>query len=828
MTGPTEIVAPDRPRARREDGARRLHRPASSVRLASAVAAAVAGPITIVGAVLIVLRLFAFGGLLSHQYPDVLPFWLPTYCFLGKTLAAGHIAAWNPHVMGGAPFAADPQSGWLYLPAMTLFTALGCGTAIRWFIVLQPLLAGLGLYGFLRSERASRAASTVGGLALAMPLAGSYLSLNLPFAGTLAWTAVALAVLSRVVRARTWSTRLLWLVALGITWTQLAASNLSDGLVIGTGAMAAYLVPRLVADLRARTRGGRETLLVVVALAVGLPLVGLAFFVPRFAYLPRTSIGQGYRRLFFLSKALTGNQTFGLVFGKGVGPTWPVRLALTPGAYLGLTALALAFAGWRSPRLRAVAIGFAVYAGICYVLMLEHVAKAMPAFFRNSNAGGFYFHDPSRFRFGLLVGLAVLAGIGVDAWRVAGRWWERLALVVPGVLVWCVLPWEFGNGRPTHIFWFGLAAGAVALALTAWRGTLAAVVPAVLAVELCMNGLAGQVPKYQLPAGSLPYDPLHGPINTLLRPDVRADVYVRRDQIVQYLERAGLGRYLSYDPSIYDPRGYHVRQRSWFWGLLGMQQSMLFGDGLEEGQGYNPAQELRYWSFVRAVEDKAIRYNGAAFVHPPPVALNLLQVRWLVGRTNGRGVPLLGSRIVLRDGHWSLWSVPNAAPRASVLTAWRIVGSRDAALTAVRSASFDPDADAVVEERPSFASRRAGAANRNSDSASFRWIGLDSARVDLVSAHPAVVLVRNSYDPHWHASVDGAPAKVLAADLIDQGIAVGAGRHEIVLTYDDPTVGYGLAGSAVAIAAAVGLALWLRVRRRAGGDPVTPASQSVS
>ena len=30
---------------------------------------------------------------------------------------------------GGAPFAADPQSGWTYLPAMVLFTALPVSAA---------------------------------------------------------------------------------------------------------------------------------------------------------------------------------------------------------------------------------------------------------------------------------------------------------------------------------------------------------------------------------------------------------------------------------------------------------------------------------------------------------------------------------------------------------------------------------------------------------------------------------------------------------------------------------------------------------------------------
>src|SRR5947207_262359 len=84
--------------------------------------------------------------------------------------------AWNPAVMGGVPFAADPQSGWMYAPVMVLFTALPCDVAIRAMVVLQPILAGLGIYWFTRIEGLSRPAATVGGLALALMISAGELA----------------------------------------------------------------------------------------------------------------------------------------------------------------------------------------------------------------------------------------------------------------------------------------------------------------------------------------------------------------------------------------------------------------------------------------------------------------------------------------------------------------------------------------------------------------------------------------------------------------------------------------------------------------------------
>src|SRR5437868_3049609 len=75
---------------RRESEPRFAGAPRARLRGAATV---LAGPALIVGSVLVVLHSFAFGGRLTLQHVDILSQWLPTYCFLGKSLAAGHIPA---------------------------------------------------------------------------------------------------------------------------------------------------------------------------------------------------------------------------------------------------------------------------------------------------------------------------------------------------------------------------------------------------------------------------------------------------------------------------------------------------------------------------------------------------------------------------------------------------------------------------------------------------------------------------------------------------------------------------------------------------------------
>src|SRR5215211_8303447 len=61
---------------------------------------------------------------------DTTTFFYPMYRLLGERLRAGDIPGWNPSLFSGAPFAADPESGWTYAPAMLLFTVLPVWLAV--------------------------------------------------------------------------------------------------------------------------------------------------------------------------------------------------------------------------------------------------------------------------------------------------------------------------------------------------------------------------------------------------------------------------------------------------------------------------------------------------------------------------------------------------------------------------------------------------------------------------------------------------------------------------------------------------------------------------
>jgi hypothetical protein len=758
---------------------------------APAVARAAGGPVLIVAAVLFVLHDFAFGGMAPSQQNDVLGFWLPNHCFLGRSLAGGDIPGWNPHVLAGVPMAADPQSGWMYLPAMALYSALPCAAALPAFIVLQPLLAGVAVYWFVRSEGLSRIAATVAGLALALAMAGSRIAVSLPVAGSLAWSAVLLATTSRLLRARTWGARLGWVAATAIAWGQLAAAHLSHGLVLGTGAALLFAAARLVTDVRAGRRTGADAVVLGALLVGALVPVNLASLLPRLGYLSTSTLSLGYDGLRELTVRLSEHAPPPVVPRAPGGFGWPLTFATSPGAYLGALPLSMSLVALWSHRHRALMVAMAVFGAGCYVFSVPAVARVLAPVARALPFGDVYLHAPSRLRYGLLVAIPVLAAIGIDAWRAAppGRGWRVLA---PAAVVWMVLPVVVGVSPPYLVLvWAGAVAAAVALISSARRPALVAVVPALVAVELSVGALVGQAlgrpvstaPNHREVAWITPFE-------NLVEPNVEPTDYLEEGPIATSLRSDG-GRYLTLQPDREArSKGYVGPWEAGQEGLMDNQRAMLFG--LEDAQGYNPVQPLRFWAFSRGVNPLPPKYNVTVFPDPDPVVLDLLDIRWVVGPAS---LSAPGFQPELRQGRWLLQRGAER-PRASLFGSWSVVEDWDRALAAVTGPGFDPSQGLVLEQDPGIE-----AAGGPGGTASYRWLGPEEAEVVVDAPAPAVLLVRNSFDRHWRATVDARDVPVLAADSMLQAVAVPGGRHVVRLRYQDPAIPLGLAGSALALAA---------------------------
>jgi len=769
----------------------------SPVRRAAAVAG---GPALIVASVLIAMRGFAFADLLSNQHPDILSFWLPRSCLLGRSLAAGHVPLWNPFEMAGTPFAADPQSGWLYLPWMLLSWLLPCGEGLRAFIVLQPILAGLGLFWFLRKERLNRIAATVGGLSLAMMVAASNLAISLPFAATLAWTPLVLIGASGFLSKRRWFARLGWLALGALAWGQVASAHLSHGLLVSTAVVSAYVASRTIRDIRAGGSPAPAAIGLALLFLAFLPMANLAILVPRFALIPNTSLRGGYAALGGTLARISGVEDRPLPT-SGIWSAWPFALASAPGAYAGATVLLSIPAAFRAPAYRYLTIAFVAAGGVAYALTLDLFVGA--GWFRGLVLrlpyGDVYLHNPGRLRYLVLLVGPVLGAIGLQGFlerlpsRREAAWWMggAAALFVGLPVVLGAHPERF------VVFALGMAATVpVLFSLFRGRRWAATALPVVLAAELLGGALWSSAYR-----GGTVFVGLEGHAHPALAPqplrwpEVPMNRYLEAGPIARYLQnRAEEARYLSWiPPAAYFNKGYLISQEPQDWPALLLGRAMVFR--LHDSLGYSPIQLPRYWSYIRATNRLPVFYNAAVLQLPSLEDLRLLGVRYLIG-VQGVGLPPgLSGSVVASERGYDLYQVAGSEPRVSVVSRWTRVADGVEALEAIRDGSFDPGRSAVVEGQPGFSA--AGQPGELAGSATYRETVPQDVSITASATAPAVVVVRNAWDGGWSATVDGRPAPVLRTDYFLQGVPIPSGTHEIRLTYRDPMIGRGVALSAL-------------------------------
>jgi len=175
---------------------------------------------------------------------------------------------------------------------------------------------------------------------------------------------------------------------------------------------------------------------------------------------------------------------------------------------------------------------------------------------------------------------------------------------------------------------------------------------------------------------------------------------------------------------------------------------------------------------------------------------------------------------VTPDG-W-MGATPAVAPDADGATAW-LVGaaewreSDEAISAALRDPAWDP-AQTVILAGISPLSSSAGEGGRGGEAylpGSISVLKEYSAerRFRVATDAPAYLVLAETWYPGWSATVNGAPAPILRANLAFQAVAVPAGESEVVFRYRINDFGVGVAISAGALIATLMLLLGGRVRR---------------
>lgn len=390
---------------------------------------------------------------------DNLDFFYPMFSFLGEQLRGGNIPGWNPYQFAGAPFAADPESGWTYLPAMAIFAALPLEPAARTLMLFHFLLAALGMGALARVL----GMTLPGALAAAFAYAFSHFfysrSVCCPaHIVVLTWIPATLLCATLAARATIWLSRLLWWALAGLALSQILAGWLGQGSYYALLLLAGFVTwrelftpPRPAWPLPRRLGRAAISLAAILAWAAGFAAAGV---LPRVEYYLASNLGTGYAGIAATQGGLepVDAVTFPFFFG---GPSVVI---------LALLALPLARRRYQTPFFALVAV-VALILALRETTPLHTAAYALLPRFE-----GLHRHSSERIFLVLFPAIALLVGATVSA---AARWRllpAALLTLVVAVQAAATLVFPLPTSRRLDLDQFYSPAGAAAFLRSQERG----------------------------------------------------------------------------------------------------------------------------------------------------------------------------------------------------------------------------------------------------------------------------------------------------------------------------------------------------------------------
>ena len=774
------------------------------------------------GSVLVVLTLIAgwdlvSGGIIAGM--DTTTQFYPWYSYLGESLRSGNIPAWSPQQFSGAPFAGAPLSGWMYLPAMLLFTALPLMAAAKGYLLAHLLLAGLGTYALARTLRINVAGAMLAAVAYEFT---SYLFFRsaccLAFSGVYALLPLALLGGELAIRSSRWLDRGLWWGLSGLALSQILAAWPGQGSYYALLVLGGYVAYRTLLFPPENIRGVWSRVGGLVLHGGGVLLFGFALaaaaILPLLEYNALSNLAGGY--------AGEGAAT---PTGGWSMESWK-RLLTTGDYYADLPVLALALAAPFIPRARHavpffvfLSLGVLTLSGQGPTLLHSILYDLLPGFDR------LHPHAPQRVTVVLNLGLALLAGATLAALGERGR--NTIALASVPVLAALFVVTRVGPTPPEELAEFigsgsrtlyllegvislppdtlilTLAAFALVLAyalLPGWRALVATLLVAVLFVHLLSSSRAMFDRLEQARGG-----------DQLLKIDLSA--YYGSTGAQEFLRsqtREEPARYFGYDSQAYAVRFADPQIKA----LLVNNAATSYG--LQDVQGYNAVHLALYDEYMAALNGQT---QNRHFSNVLPEGfdsplLDLLNVRYVVTPAatspNRSYMQDLKENLqtVYEDDRVEVLENREALPRAWIVHSARQVAPVEA-LKMLNSGEVDPRQTALLEREPPNLNLPEDPSSDRASVASY-----EATRIELSTATgaPGLLVLSEVYYPVWKAYVDGEPAPLYRADHLLRAVAVPAGEHVVELRYESRSLRIGMAISLLAYAVLVGMVV-ARARR---------------
>lgn len=717
---------------------------------------------------------------------------LPYKMFTKESLTHGSLPLWNPYLFAGSPHIAMLQPAFFY-PGTLLDLLLPLTQSWTFLVLMQPIIAGVLMYVFLRALHLSPRASLVGAVSYA-------------YCGwMIAWWEEFLIVVHSIIwlPLALYGVLLIWqnrkrygffIVTIAFTLSMLA------GFTQSTIYLALSIAAWSIA-LWARGKDTKNLYIVGSALLISLLLTAVQWIPTLETYLlsPRSVDDASYifsAHLLPLTHLVTlfapdfwGNPGTYNAFGNpGFYQERIIYLGLVP-LFLALIALIhvkkqeLTF--WKYFTVITYSMVFAIPTSWIWYTLHIPIISAM---------------QPTRIMMVTSLGASILAAYGFEILA------QKKNLRILTIPTFCI--------------------GVIALSAWAWvaRAYILShrcpIVPDIL-LRFCLKPNSTALNDL-LPYSSITLRNLIVPTATLVLLLAALYIFHRRTKVLWILLIAlhltTMGyfaqKYLYFSPAsnLYPPSAVITAvqdrigtSRAWAYGNATIENNMLSYFHIASPEGYTPFFPKQFGELMGAIGKKgginsAIGRSDVTLkiadetetMDSNPYRLrlmSLLGVRYIMESKNGehkdlytpvqRFPPSLFT-LAWENKDWRLWNYTNALPRTFIATKTQVLHTD----TEFGAFLFDHNTDLLKTIAVREPIDMQGADPAATGTATITSYLPNTVVIQTKQSSPGVLFLSDSYYPGWYAYVDGVQTKIYEADYAFRAVALPKGNHIVEFRYE--------------------------------------------
>ncbi len=644
----------------------------------------------------------------------------------------GTVPVWNPFSFSGATLVGNIQAGVFY-PLNILFFFLPFSVAWTVLIILEPLLAGLFLYIFLRHKQLSIVASLFGAICWSF----SGFSVAWLTWGTITHVALWLPLLLLSIDKLA-ETKKSTALHSTVVWFIVLVTALCMQFFAGHAQISLYVLMLSAAYALSQRNFQRFlfgfSVFIIVTSVQWLPLLRATAESSRLLdtaspnlpgwFLPWQHLIQ-YLAPDFFGNPATMNYTGVWNYGEFIG-------------YIGVVGLlfaGFAFLQWKNREHRF----WIVVLGIALLFLLPTPISHLPYVLHVPFLSAL---QPTRLTMVVDFALVMLAAYGFHAWQKTKGKQMRQSVSVFGIilaLLWvAAIVQNLSIAQRNLIFPTVIFAATAALLLIRVRTFVVVAFLVIAAIDLLR-------------------------FSTKFTPFVSASHFYPETKVLAFLQN--------------QPKPFRVMNLNK--EILAPNTGSMYG--IETIEGYDPIVDARYEEFFAALA------RGKADLSPP-FGLNriltteridsplvpFLNVRYILSLTD-RTEPHLVK--VFQEGETRVYEDQRSLPRVYLVDEVNVLSNKQKILDALYDPNFNPRKMAIVEQSVAVLT----IPMTSNERATIDSYKPSSLVISVQTKVPRLLVISNSWNPGWKATIDGKVVGLLRTNYVLQGVVVPEGSHVVRL-----------------------------------------------